>query len=313
MRIEPETFGPPKRAQAIRNSAPVPRDTVTLSHDQSGDDPTPKRKNVGAGLSGKLFAGIGLGVVALGLGGCTGGTNVPTPPNNEQPQHSNATSLTQRLEELRNGKDRTAYTSMAEAGYYQTLFRAIAKDQSPSAQPAAELAQKASQDFNFKGNPAEQQRQSREALEAIAKLDPGNDPVAGRYIEAAKAAMRVGDAFREASVNASGGLTTQLKVNGYEMAFQKAIEQLRLAPEKVQASSGMDPATVRNYSESLILSVQTAMDYSKELKDPALSAVLYQTTGDDVYGRVKTDGQFLGSQVRTALELIQKIQQQFGS
>lgn len=268
------------------------------------------------GVMSKVLAGLGLGVVALSLVGCGGGNNPVTPPantNQTQPgqQQSNAATFTARLDQLRGQSDKTAYYQMAEAGYHHAVLQRFARIQDPAAKPVQELAQKAVEAFDFKADPAAQQKLMRDVMKAIAEIK-SEAPEVVRYTQAANATLTIGQAFAENAAKAPGGIVAQVKNAAYEQGLKAALEKLKAAPDQLKNQSGYDPALIRNYVESLSLGPEVALEFAPQLNDQGLATVLYEQTGDVLYQRVKTDGGVLGGQVTTAIELIQNLRKQFG-
>ena len=264
----------------------------------------------------KVMAGMGLGIVALSLAGCGGGGGdkpvVPTPDQTQQQtQQSTAANYTARMDQLRSQSDKTGYYQMAEAGYQQTVLQRFAKIQDPAAKEVQEIAQKGVDAFDFKGDPAAQQKLMREVMKAIAEVK-SDAPEVVRYTEAAKATLTIGQAFADNAAKAPGGIVAQVKNAAYEQGLKAALEKLKAAPDQLKNQSGYDPALIRNYVESLSLGPEVAMEFAPQLNDTGLSAVLYEQTGEVLYQRAKADGQVLGGQVTAAIELIQNLRKQFG-
>lgn len=257
----------------------------------------------GHGLAGKVLGGVGLGLVALSLAGCGGGTPTPNPPNNEKPQESTAATYTARMDQLRGAQDKTGYYQMAEAGYNNAVLQNFANATDPAAKEVAEIAKAATGQFNFKGDPAAQQKLTREALNAIAQLK-GEDSGLTRYTQAAQTTLKIDEAFAQSAGTAPGGIVAQLKNSAYEQGFQAALAKIKAAPDQLKGQSGYDPALVRNYVESLSVNPQIALDFAPQMNDEGLKAVLYQTTGNALYERVSTDGGVLGTQVQTAMQVL---------
>lgn len=265
----------------------------------------------------KVLGGLGLALVALSLVGCGGGTpgsntnaGEQTQQNQNQ-QQTQATSYAQRLEQLRGQQDKTGYFQMAEAGFQRAILQRIANSSGPESKEIGELAQKGLEAFDFKADPATQQKLMREVMEAISKL-PADNPGATRLTQAAASALQVGKSFADAASKAPGGIVAQVKVRGYEEALKAALEKLRQAPDTLKDKSGYDPALVRQYVESLSMAPEVVLEFAPTLGDNGLAAVLYEQVGDALYQRVKGDGQVLGGQVTAALELIQNLRKQFG-
>ncbi|MFN8611128.1 MAG: hypothetical protein U0931_26530 [Vulcanimicrobiota bacterium] len=259
----------------------------------------------GQGLAGKVLGGLGLGLVALSLVGCGGGNN-PTPapaPNNEKPQESTAATYTARMDQLRGAQDKTGYYQMAEAGYNNAVLQNFANASDPAAKEVAEIAKAATGQFNFKGDPAAQQKLTREALTAISQLK-GEDSGLVRYTQAAQTTLKIDEAFAQSAGQAPGGIVAQLKNSAYEQGFQAALAKIKAAPDQLKNQSGYDPALVRNYVESLSVNPQIALDFAPQMNDEGLKAVLYQTTGNALYERVSSDGGVLGTQVQSAMQLL---------
>jgi hypothetical protein len=293
-----------------------PTETVSLSERTMRPAPpaldkadTGKLAKQGHGLLGKVFGGLGLGLVALSLAGCNlGGTpeTPPTPPNNEKPQESTAATYTARMDQLRNAQNKTGYYQMAEAGYNNAVLQNFAQASDPAAKDVAELAKKAVESFNFKGDPAEQQKLTRDVLKAIAEMK-GDDSGLVRYTQAAQTTLAIDQAFADGAAQAPGGIIAQVKNAGYEQGFKAALEKIKAAPDQLKNQSGYDPALIRNYVESVSINPQIALDFAPQLNDPGLTAVLYQTTGNALYQRMSTDGGVLGTQVQTALQLLKSL------
>lgn len=270
---------------------------------------TGKLAKRGHGVLGKVFGGLGLGLVALSLAGCNlGGTpdTPPTPPNNEKPQESTAATYAARMDQLRNAQNKTGYYQMAEAGYNNAVLQNFAQASDPAAKDVAELAKKAVESFNFKGDPAEQQKLTRDVLKAIAEMK-GDDSGLVRYTQAAQTTLAIDQAFADGAAQAPGGIIAQVKNAGYEQGFKAALEKIKAAPDQLKNQSGYDPALIRNYVESVSINPQIALDFAPQLNDPGLTAVLYQTTGNALYQRVSADGGVLGTQVQTALQLLKTL------
>lgn len=265
-----------------------------------------KMARQGHGVLGKVFGALGLGLVALSLAGCNFGPGTPTPPNNEKPQESTAATYTARMDQLRNQSDKTGYYQMAEAGYNNAVLQRFAQASDPAAKDVAELAKKAVETFNFRGDPAEQQKLTRDVLKAIAEMK-GDDSGLVRYTQAAQTTLAIDQAFADAARQAPGGIVAQVKNAAYEQGFRAALEKIQAAPDQLKNQSGYDPALIRNYVESVSINPQIALDFAPQLNDPSLTAVLYQTTGNALYQRMSTDGGVLGSQVQTALQLLKTL------
>lgn len=261
----------------------------------------------GHGVLGKVFGALGLGLVALSLAGCNfGPTPTPPPNNNEKPQESTAATYTARMDQLRGQSDKTGYYQMAEAGYNNAVLQKFAQATDPAAKDVAELAKKAVESFNFKGDPAEQQKLTRDVLKAIAEMK-GDDSGLVRYTQAAQTTLAIDQAFADGAKQAPGGIVAQLKNSAYEQGFKAALEKIQAAPDQLKNQSGYDPALIRNYVESVSMNPQIALEFAPQLNDPGLTAVLYQTTGNALYQRMSTDGGVLGSQVQTALQLLKTL------
>lgn len=260
----------------------------------------------GHGLTGKLLGGLGLGLVALSLAGCGGGNN-PTPapntPNNEKPQESTAATYTARMDQLRGAQDKTGYYQMAEAGYNNAVLQNFANASDPAAKEVADIAKAATGQFNFKGDPAAQQKLTREALNAISQLK-GEDSSLTRYTQAAQTTLKIDEAFAQNAGQAPGGIVAQLKNSAYEQGFQTALAKIKAAPDQLKGQTNYDPALVRNYVESISVNPQIALDFAPQMNDEGLKAVLYQTTGNALYERVSSDGGVLGTQVQSAMQLL---------
>lgn len=260
----------------------------------------------------KVLAGIGLALVALSLTGCNFGGETPAPaPDQQQQQQVNAENLTQRLEQLRSQSDKTGYHQMAEAGYQRATLERFAQVTDPAAASVREIAKKGLEAFDFKADPAAQQKLMREVMKAIADLK-SDAPEVVRYTQAAQASLTTGENFASNASKASAGIVAQIKSRGYEEGLKAALARLQQAPDLLKDKSGYDPALIRNYVESLSMGTEIALDYGAQLGDPGLSSVLMEQTGDVLYQRVKGDGQVLGSQVTAAIELVQGLRKQFG-
>ncbi|MBN9414609.1 MAG: hypothetical protein J0I12_04180 [Candidatus Eremiobacteraeota bacterium] len=294
------------------SEATEPTESVTLSGRPSAPvvekADTGKLAQQGSGVLGKVFGGLGLGLMALSLAGCNfgGGTPTPTPPNNEKPQESTAATYTARMDQLRGQSDKKGYYQMAEAGYNNAVLQKFAQATDPAAKDVAELAKKAVETFNFKGDPAEQQKLTRDVLKAIAEMK-GDDSGLVRYTQAAQTTLAIDQAFADGAAAAPGGIVAQLKNSAYEQGFKAALEKIQAAPDQLKNQSGYDPALIRNYVESVSINPQIALDFAPQLNDQGLTAVLYQTTGNALYQRVSTDGGVLGTQVQTALQLLKTL------
>jgi len=260
----------------------------------------------------KVLAGIGLALVAVSLAGCNLGGDTPAPaPDQQQQQQVNAENLTQRLEQLRSQTDKTGYHQMAEAGYQRATLERLAQVTDPAAASVQELAQKGLEAFDFKADPATQQKMMREVMKAIADLK-SDAPEVVRYTQAAQASLTTGENFAANASKASAGIVAQIKSRSYEEGLKAALARLQQAPDLLKDQSGYDPALIRNYVESLSVGTEIALDYGAQLGDPGLSSVLFEQTGDVLYQRVKGDGQVLGSQVTAAIEVVQGLRKQFG-
>lgn len=294
-----------------------PQERVELSNATMQKAETGKMAGRNGGVMSKVLAGLGLGVVALSVVGCGGGNNPanPTPNTNQTQQQtqqqSTAATYTARMDQLRGQSDKTAYYQMAEAGYQHAVLQRFAKVTDPAAKPVQELAQKAVEAFDFKADPATQQKLMREVMKAIAEMK-SDAPEVVRYTQAANASLTIGQAFAENAAKAPGGIVAQVKNAAYEQGLKAALEKLKAAPDQLKNQSGYDPALIRNYVESLSLGPQVALEFAPQLNDQGLATVLYEQTGDVLYQRAKTDGSVLGTQVTTAIELIQNLRKQFG-
>lgn len=293
----------PTESVSLSGQAPAPQAPANLdAADRS------RLSRSGHGLSAKLLGGLGLGLVALSLAGCGGGNN-PTPapaPNNEKPQESTAATYSARMDQLRGAQDKTGYYQMAEAGYNNAVLQNFANASDPAAKEVAEIAKAATGQFNFKGEPAAQQKLTREALTAIAQLK-GEDSGLVRYTQAAQTTLKIDEAFAQSAGQAPGGIVAQLKNSAYEQGFQAALAKIKAAPDQLKNQSGYDPALVRNYVESLSVNPQIALDFAPQMNDEGLKAVLYQTTGNALYERVSSDGGVLGTQVQSAMQLLHSL------
>lgn len=308
---------PLQRSSAVKTPAPSaaaePSESVTLSGLRP-EAPAPEKADTGkltkqgSSVLGKVFGGLGLGLMALSLAGCNfgGGTPTPTPPNNEKPQESTAATYTARMDQLRGQSDKKGYYQMAEAGYNNAVLQRFAQSTDPAAKDVAELAKKAVETFNFKGDPAEQQKLTRDVLKAIAEMK-GDDSGLVRYTQAAQTTLAIDQAFADGAAAAPGGIVAQVKNAAYDQGFRAALEKIKAAPDQLKDQSGYDPALIRNYVESVSLNPQIALDFAPQLNDQGLTAVLYQTTGNALYQRVSTDGGVLGTQVQTALQLLKTL------
>lgn len=293
-------------------SAEGPAETVTLSGRTMRPAPpaldqadTGKLARQGHPVMSKVFGALGLGLVALSLAGCNF-EPTPTPPNNEKPQESTAATYTARMDQLRNQSDKTGYYQMAEAGYNNAVLQKFAQATDPAAKDVAELAKKAVETFNFRGDPAEQQKLTRDVLKSIAEMK-GEDSGLVRYTQAAQTTLAIDQAFADGAKQAPGGIVAQVKNAAYEQGFRAALDKIKAAPDQLKNQSGYDPALIRNYVESVSLNPQIALDFAPQLNDPSLTAVLYQTTGTALYERMSTDGGVLGTQVQTALQLLKTL------
>lgn len=260
----------------------------------------------------RVLAGVGLGLVALSLAGCTGGGEAPVAPpaqQQEKPgQPAEAKTYAQRLEQLRGQTDKAGYYQMVDAGYQKAVLEKFAQLTDPASKSVQELAQKGLEVFNFNGDPVTQQKAMREVMQAISKL-PSEASAVARYSQAAKGVLKASDTFQSGAAQASGGIVGQLKSRAYEEGMKAALQQLRQAPATV---SGYDPGVIKDYVESLAIGPEVALEFGAQLGDPGVSAVLYQSTSDALYQRVKGDGQILGGQVTAAIELVQNLRKQFG-
>lgn len=312
--------GSPLRRPSQAESIPLPGESVQLSglpKEEAGISP-PQRATQSR-LLHKALAGVGLALVALTLVGCGGDTpannngaeQTQQQPQNPQQQQAQATSYAQRLEQLKGQQDKTGYYQMAEAGFQRAILERMARSTESETKEIRELAQKGLEAFDFKGDPATQQKLMREVMEAISKM-PADNPAATRFTQAAASALQVGKKFADGASKASGGLVAQVKVRGYEEALKAALEKLRQAPDALKDKSGYDLALIRQYVESLSIAPEVVLEFAPTLGDNGVAAVLYEQVGDALYQRVKGDGQILGGQVTAALELIQNLRNRFG-
>lgn len=289
-----------------------PQDSVQFSRIPMERAETGKMARRNGGVMSKVLAGIGLGVVALSLVGCggsgPGGETPPTAPaqTQQQPQQSTAATYTARMDQLRSQSDKTGYYQMAEAGYHNAVLQRFAKISDPAAKSVQEIAQKGMEAFDYKADPATQQKLMRDVMKLIAETK-SDAPEVVRYTQAAQATLTIGQAFADNAAKAPGGMVAQLKSAGYEQGLKLALGKLKAAPDQLKNQSGYDPALIRNYVESLSMGPEIALEFAPQLNDTGLSAVLYEQTGDVLYQRAKTDGQVLGSQVTAAIEFIQSI------
>lgn len=285
-----------------------PGESVSLSAPSLDKADASQLAKRGSGVLSKVLGGLGLGLVALSLVGCGGGTpgTPPTPPNNEKPQQSTAATYTARLDQLRGAKDQTGYFQMAEAGYNRAVLENFSKASNPAAKDLAELAKKAIDTFDFKGDPAAQQKLTREALQAISEMK-SDDSAVTAYTQAAQTTLAIDQAFAQAAPSATGGLMLTLKNSAYEQGFKAALEKIQAAPDQLKGQSGYDPALIRNYVQSVSINPQIALDFAPQLNDPNMASVLYQTTGNALYQRMTIDGSVLGSQVQSALQLLKTL------
>jgi hypothetical protein len=285
------------------------QDSVQFSRSPMERAETGKLQRGNRKVMSKLLAGVGLGVVAMSLVGCGGGETPPAPPANQtqqQPQQSSAATYTARMDQLRSQSDKTGYHQMAEAGYHLTVLQRFAKISDPAARSVQEIAQKGVEAFDFKADPAAQQKLMRDVMKLIAETK-SDAPEVVRYTQAAQATLTIGQAFSENAAKAPGGIVAQLKNSAYEQGLKAALTRLKAAPDQLKDQSGYDPALIRNYVESLSMGPEVALEFAPQLNDTGLSAVLYEQTGEVLYQRAKADGQILGSQVTAAMELLQSL------
>jgi hypothetical protein len=291
-----------------RASSREPEERVELSHAPSG--PSGSQLARQSSWSRRLLAGVGLGMMAFSVAGCIpqgpGGADAGAGKADQQ-QVVTATDYTQRMDQLRSQKDKTAFYQMAEAGYQKAMLERFA-----GAPPAVlEIAQKAVQAFDFKGDPAEQQKLMREALTAISQLS-SQDTQVNRYQEAARSSLTIGEAFQPGAAAGAFDLVSGLKVAGYQKVLPQVLTHLRQAPDLVAQQSGYDIALVRNYVESLVMAPEVTLAFAPQLKDDALANRLFEKTGDVLYQKARAEGDLLGSQVTTALDMLQKIRTSVG-
>lgn len=308
----------PARKADVAETSSAPGDQVALSTPAPPAAPAGETlARHGTSTGARILGALGLGLVGLSLAGCGGGTPTPAPapPNQTQQQpgqnQAQATSYAQRMEQLKGQSDKTGYHQMAEAGFQRATLQRFASSTDPAAKPVQEIAQRAVEAFNYNASPAEQQKLMRDVMQAIAELK-SDAPEVVRYTQAAQGALRVGQAFSDGAKSAPGGIVGQVKSRAYEEAFKTVLQRLRQAPDQLKNQSGYDPALIRNYVESLALGPEVALEFGAQLNDPGLASVLYSSTGDVLYQRVSTDGGVLGSQVTSAIQLIQNLRNQFG-
>lgn len=307
---------PARKAEAQAETTAPTSDTVEVSQAPPAQAQGETIARQGTSTAHRVLGALGLGLVALSLAGCNfgGGTPTPAPPNQTQQQGQNqaqATSYTQRMEQLKSQSDKTGYHQMAEAGYQRAILQRFANATDAASKPVQEVAQKGVEAFNYNASPAEQQKLMRDVMQVIAELK-SDAPEVVRYTQAAQGALQVGQAFSDGAAKAPSGLVAQVKSRGYEEAYKSLLLRLKQAPDQLKNQSGYDPALIRNYVESLSIGPEVALEFGAQLNDPGLSTVLYASTGDVVQARITTDGGVLGSQVTTAIQLIQNLRNQFG-
>lgn len=315
-------FSAARPRRALETQAAPGTDMVMLSGAQApAAPPSPgpaadKLAETGSSTGKRVLAAFGLAAVAMSLAGCNldlgGGTGTTTQPGGNQTQTQPAAqSLTQRLEQLKKG-DRATYLKMAEASYYHRVLDTFSKETDPAAQTVVDLARKANEAWDFNGDVTAQRTNQRDVLQAIAGGQRA-DGIVGRYQDVARLALKVGEAISgPAGTAAAEGFVTTLKVQGYEQALTELLRRLPDAHAQLQATTGYNPAMVRNYTEGLATAARLGMDAGKELNDPALQAVVLETTVTELYGRIKEDGAVLGTQLQTVLDIAMQLKQRFG-
>lgn len=319
----PQLSATPRPRRALESQPAPGTDCVSLSGvpaPAAPPSPSPasdKLAETGSHTGKRVLAALGLAAMAVSLAGCNldlgGGTGTtPTNPDGGQTQTQPAAqSLTQRLETLKKG-DRATYLKMAEASYYHRVLDTFTKETDPGAQAIVDLAKKANEAWDFNGDPAVQRQNQRDVLQAIAGGQRA-DGIAGRYQDVARLALKVGEAVSgPAGTAAAEGFVTTLKVNGYEQALTELLNRLPEAHAHLQATTGYDPAMVRNYTEGLATSARLGLEAGQELNDPALQSVVLETTVTELYGRIKEDSGVLGTQLQTVLDIAMQLKQRFG-
>lgn len=264
----------------------------------------------GSSWTRRLLGGLGLGLVALSLAGCNldgiGGGNPPAPtPNQQQEQQVKAASYAERMDQLRNQSDKTGFYQMAEAGYQKALLEQFAKVTDPASKSVQEMAAKGLELFDFKGDPAAQQKIMREVMSAISQIK-SEDQAISKYVQAAQTSLKVGQNMVN-NAGQNGGLLASAKAAAFQEAMKQALTQFNQAPDLLKQQSGYDPAVVRNYVESLSMAPQIALDFGPQLKDDGLAATLYSETSTATYERIKADGNVLGSAVTTAMTVLENL------
>lgn len=301
-----QRLSPLPATQSRTQVADGPRESVDLS--EISGSPSGGQLAKQTSWSNRLISALGLGVMALSVAGC-----IPQGPATneggqaEQQQVVTATDYAQRMDQLRAEKDKTAFYQMAEAGYHKAML-----DRFQGAPPAIlEIAQKAVQAFDFKGDPAAQQRQMQEAMRTIAELS-NQDSQAARFQDAARTSLEIGKVFQQGAGGGAFDLVSGLKLAAYQKALPQALVHIRQAPDLVAQQSGYDLALVRNYVESMVMAPEVTLAFAPQLKDDALAARLFEKTGDELYKRVQTEKDWLGSGVTSALDVIQNIRKSVG-
>jgi len=321
MTTPPLTAARPRRA--LETQAAPGTDMVTLSGASAPAPSAPpapgpaaeKLAETGSRTGTRVLAAFGLAAMAMTLAGCNldlgGGTGTTQPGGGQTQTQPAAQSLTQRLEQLKKG-DRATYLKMAEASYYHRVLNTFSQETDPAAQAVVDLARKANEAWDFNGDPTAQRTNQRDVLQAIAGGQRA-DGIVGRYQDVARLALKVGEAVSgPAGTAAAEGFVTTLKVNGYEQALTELLKRLPDAHAQLQATTGYNPAMVRNYTEGLATAARLGMEAGKELNDPALQAVVLETTVTELYGRIKEDSGVLGTQLQTVLEIAMQLKQRFG-
>ncbi|CAN0413391.1 unnamed protein product [Phaeothamnion confervicola] len=248
-----------------------------------------------------------MGVACLALAGCNDST--PTPGPAPAPPAVTATTLTQRLSDLKD-KDAAGYASMAEAGYYKQLLENIAK-QAPDASAKAgtetpqQIAQKTLKAFDFKGSPEAQQQLTTDGLKAIVDAGPGVDH------DVAVAVLAMGGEFHKGLANAPSGYMAQIKAPIYDKALDAVISNLPGLPASITAKTGLPASVAQGYADTYTLEAQTAKDYEGVAKDDGLTVVLCESTANGLYNQVSTNAQIANTQFGSAISLLKNVKMPF--
>ncbi|MBI3927567.1 MAG: hypothetical protein HY319_18655 [Armatimonadetes bacterium] len=320
----PSRQGAPSRplAAALTGSPPPGADRSELGADAAAapEVPTAVLESSGTSVAWKLAGLASLGLVALTLVGCGPDGKIPgvpglpgtgQPGSSQGQQQQKVETVKQRLDLLKS--DKAAYAAFNEANYYRHVLGRIAQEKDPAAKAMVEAAQKGIEAFDVNGDPVKLRDDLRQVVTGIGSGEDA-EGVVGRYQEMARAAVEVGFALR---AQLPAGIAAQIKSQGY----QKALDQVTTLPRRVDTvpipeSMKSLPDKVardmlRNYAQTLAGSAEVALETGKEVGDPAVQAVLYETTVVQIYNRMSQDSTVFGEQLKSIIDAAMKLREQF--